>query len=388
MALTNYTIASPTGNTWTIQSTNTAQAGRYHDLGQLVEGTSGNNQLTQARAGVLPAGSFDNTTQIPNALKCIPSGVGLNILSYRGGAVVDRGTLVGPYEVQSTAVGNLTLATADATNPRIDRIDLQVFDGALGDNGGSSLTRLVITTGTAAGSPAVPAAPANSIPICQILLPATTVTLTFGMFTDVRKSAAVRGAVRVLLPGDALADAGVHVGELRDTAAIQTPGWIDRWDTIAGVWRHISPTNGTGDTLIAGQYKSATPVATSSTTELALMSTGALALEAASVYKITFQTIGAMNSSIVERWAQRLRKTNVAGTQLTVSVISPATNASQPIGQLLSFMYVTTTTETTTFVGTIARLTSNSAGNTWTVSNPDTFILCEYVGPSSFFTTA
>lgn len=388
MALTNYTIASPTGGTWTIQSTNSAQVGRYHDLGLLAEGASGNNQLTQARAGVLPAGSFDNTSQVPNALKALPSGTGLNILTYRGAAVVERGTLAGSYEVQSTAVGTLTLATADATNPRIDRIDLQVLDGALGDNGGVSLTRLVITTGTAAGVPSVPAAPSNSIPISQILLPATTLTLTLGMFTDVRKSAAVRGAVRVLLPGDALGDVGVHVGELRDTSAIQTPGWIDRWDTVAGIWRHIGPTNGTGDTLLAGQYKNSTPVSTSSTTELALMSTGALALEAGSVYKITFQTIGGINSSTVERWAQRIRKTNVAGTQLTVTVLAPSSNVGQPIGNLVSFLYVTTTTETTTFVGTIARLTSNSAGNTWTVAAPDTFITCEYVGPSSFFTTA
>jgi hypothetical protein len=388
MPLTNYTIASPTGGTWTIQSTNSAQVGRYHDMSLLMEGVSGNSQLTQSRPGVLTAGSLDNTSQLPTAFRCITANTALNVFIYRGAAVVERGTLAGSYLVQSTAAGAVTLATADATNSRIDRVDLQVFDGALGDNGGTSLTRLVVTTGVASGSPVLPGAPTNSIPLCQILLPANATVLTAGMFTDTRKSSGLRGGVRVLLPGDALADAGFMVGELRDTTAIQTPGWIDRWDTIAAIWRHVSPTNGTGDTLLAGQYKNSTPVSTSGTTELALMSTGALSLEANSVYKITFQSVGGMNSSIVERWAQRIRKTNVGGAQITVSVIAPATNASQPIGQMLSYPYVTTTTETTTFVGTIARLTSNSAGNTWTVAAPDTFITCEYVGPSSFFTTA
>lgn len=376
------TTAQP-GGTWTIQNTNTASVGRFHDLAFLLEGASG---FSQARTGVL-SGSSDPSGTIPVGMFCSVTGSGLNMTLRPGAAVVERSVLVGPYAVVSEASAPVTLATADPTNPRIDRVDLQVLDGALGDNSGTSLTQFIVTTGVAAGSPAVPAAPSNSIPICQIALPAGTVTLTNGMLTDKRKSTALRGGVRRLNRGDLLTDAGFVPGEMRDTSVIQTPGWIDIWDNVAGVWRHLSPTNGTGDTLIAGQIRTSS-LATSGTTELQVMTTGALALEAASVYKVTFQSVGGMNSATVERWAQRLRKTNVGGTQLTVSVISPATNASQPIGQLLTFLYVTTVTETTTFVGTIARLTSNSAGNTWTVSAADTFILCEYVGPSSFFTTA
>lgn len=232
MALTNFAVASPNGGTWSIQNTNSATVGRYHDLATLGEGAT---NFTKCRPGVFsgPAAAASN---VPQALFVAPSS-GLSMTVQPGAATVERGTLVGPYTVESTAVGTVTLATANATNPRIDRIDLQVLDGALGDNSGVSLTQFVVTTGTAAGSPAVPAAPANSIPLAQVLLPANTVTLNAGMLTDTRKSTAVRGATRLLLPGDLATDAGLYPGERR-VRVHATYGLLeDFWDNGAATWR-------------------------------------------------------------------------------------------------------------------------------------------------------
>lgn len=232
MALTNYAIASPNGGTWSIQNTNSATVGRYHDLAGLAEGAA---NFTKCRPGVF-SGPATGASNVPAAMFVAPSSA-LSMTVQPGAAAVERGTLVGPYVVESTAVGTVTLATANATNPRIDRIDLQVLDGALGDNSGTSLTQFVVTTGVAAGSPAVPAAPSNSIPLAQVLLPANTITLTGGMLTDTRKSTAVRGSTRWLMPGDLSTDVGLYPGEKR-ARVHGTYGILeDIWDNAATTWR-------------------------------------------------------------------------------------------------------------------------------------------------------
>lgn len=258
MPVSNQTIGGTgvAGGTWTIENTNTASVGRYHDLALLVESTS---SFTQARPGIF-SGYANSGAPVAAAYASAATGSGLNANVYPGAAVVERGTHVGPYIVVLDATGTITFATADATNPRIDRVDLQVLDGVLGDNGGTSLTQLIVTTGVAAGSPSVPAAPVNSIPIFQILLPANTTTLTNGMITDARKSTALRGTTRVLLPGDALTDVGYTIGESR-MRYNSTYGWLeDYWDSVAGIWRgtQIIPGvaqtwgNGTSDITLTG----------------------------------------------------------------------------------------------------------------------------------------
>lgn len=239
VALTNYAIGGTSGHpggTWTIQSTNSATVGRYHDLALLMEGILGAGGFTTSRPGVL-SGAADSGVAVPVGMYASPTGSGLNINIRAGAAVVERTTLVGSYTVAIPAAGTVTLGTADATNPRIDRIDLQVLDGVLGDNGGVSLTQYVVTPGTAAGSPVAAAAPANSIPLSQVTIPANTLTLTGGMFADKRRSAALRGTTRVLLGGDLLTDPGYMVNEKRARLDANY-GWMeDRWDPVAAVWK-------------------------------------------------------------------------------------------------------------------------------------------------------
>lgn len=247
MALTNYAIGGTSANkgvTRTIQLQDSAERVRYDMLAQYMQGATGANGFTQARAGVLTAGSLDNTSQIPVALKVTAAGSGLNLSIARGAAIVERVlSLNGTYRVASYSTGTVTLGTADATNPRWDRIDLQVLDGAVGDNSGTSLTQFIVTPGTASGSPALAAAPANSIPLGFVKLPAGTATITSGMVFDNRKSAALAGAVRVCLPGDLLTDVGFMVSEMRDTTGIGGVS-IDRWDTDLEAWLPIVDLSG------------------------------------------------------------------------------------------------------------------------------------------------
>jgi hypothetical protein len=249
VALTNYAIGGTSANkgvTRTIQLQDSAERVRYDMLAQYMQGATGANGFTQARAGVLTAGSLDNTSQLPVALKVTAAGSALNLNVARGAGLVERNlSLNGTYRVASYATATVTLGTADATNPRWDRIDLQVLDGAVGDNSGTSLTQFIVTPGVASGSPALAAAPANSIPCGFVKLPAGTTTITSGMVFDNRKSAALAGAVRVCLPGDLLTDVGFMVSELRDTTAIGGFS-IDRWDTDLETWLPVIDLTGAG----------------------------------------------------------------------------------------------------------------------------------------------
>jgi hypothetical protein len=131
---------------------------------------------------------------------------------------------------------------------------------------------------------------------------------------------------------------------------------------------------------VGGDQRGTGTVSTSGTTELAVCTTDVLALDASSLYVITFATQAATNSSTAERWIQRIRKTNVTGTQLAVDHLSPANEAGEPIGEVLTWLYPTTATENTAFCGTFVRDTSNSAGNTATFGGSPasgTYILVE-----------
>lgn len=276
MALTNYAIggiSANKGGTQTIQLQDSAERSRYYNLAQYMQGATGANGFTQARAGVLTAGSLDNTSQIPVALKVTTAGSGLNLNIARGAALVERAlSLNGTYRVASYATGTVTLGTADATNPRWDRIDLQVLDGAVGDNGGTSLTQFIVTPGVASGSPALAAAPVNSIPLGFVKLPAGTTTITSGMVFDNRRSAALAGAVRVCLPGDLLTDVGFMVSELRDTTGIGGFS-IDRWDTDLEAWLPVIDLTGAGGRYT--KFTAAQTVTTTTSTTYVNMVTGA-----------------------------------------------------------------------------------------------------------------
>src|SRR4051812_47438970 len=56
---------------------------------------------------------------------------------------------------------NITITAADGTNPRIDLIVAKVQDSLY--SGVTNAWSLVVVTGTPAGSPAAPTAPANSL---------------------------------------------------------------------------------------------------------------------------------------------------------------------------------------------------------------------------------
>lgn len=217
MALTNLNAAVA----WTLQSVNSAQNGRFH-IGTFIPSAAATTGLTAWRDGVIVSTNQGGLSNIPNDLqiKAVTPTPSLSLTVEAGHCVITRAGQ-GPYLCYVQTQSTLTLAAADPTNPRIDRIVAQVYDSALSDTlpttpvlaaPGGLVIRAV--TGTPAGSPSAPATPTGAISLATVAVAANATQILTANITDTRRSAGNPGGARPLLPGDAAADAGTVSGDL------------------------------------------------------------------------------------------------------------------------------------------------------------------------------
>lgn len=140
--------------------------------------------------------------------KVVERGAGANmtvdVACNTGFAVVQGDTVTnqGLYVVRPhTAVANLDIATAHATNPRVDSVVVQVDDDEH-DAGGNTRARVMVLTGTATGGATLdnrtgaPALPNSALLLADVLVPATDTTISNTQIRDRRKWA--RGAYRMI----------------------------------------------------------------------------------------------------------------------------------------------------------------------------------------------
>jgi hypothetical protein len=216
---------------WSLQSTNTAKIGRYHDVAFLGTGTSALSN--SARSGVLCSTS-NNGTYVDLWVGQHGSGTNLSVDVFAGAGVINRAGQ-GPYLAISSSTVTVTLSTADPTNPRIDLIIMRVYDGVLSD--GSTQATIEAVTGTPASSPVAPSLPTNTgggtvaIPLAQVRVNANATGITQSNITDVRNSAGLRGGFRPMLPGD-------NVSSTSPTAYIDGEGsWVEGAGGTTGNYR-------------------------------------------------------------------------------------------------------------------------------------------------------
>lgn len=88
----------------------------------------------------------------------------------------------GQYFAINDAPLTVNLSTADPTNPRIDLIYIGVIDTAYG--GASNVIKIDKVTGTPAGTPTVPALPANSIALAQVNVAANATSILNASITN------------------------------------------------------------------------------------------------------------------------------------------------------------------------------------------------------------
>lgn len=92
----------------------------------------------------------------------------------------------GTYFVENRGAATVTMAGANATNPRIDLVVARVRDSLYSGSAPSDGFTIEAVTGTAAASPTAPATPANSLVLAQVRVNAAATTLTAGNITDMR----------------------------------------------------------------------------------------------------------------------------------------------------------------------------------------------------------
>jgi hypothetical protein len=91
---------------------------------------------------------------------------------------------MGVYVAYNDAAATAAIATANATNPRIDLICLTVNDAYY--TGSTNNVVINVVTGTAASSPTVPATPANSIALAKVAVAANATSIVNANITDLR----------------------------------------------------------------------------------------------------------------------------------------------------------------------------------------------------------
>jgi hypothetical protein len=122
-----------------------------------------------------------------NDLKVSQSGTpAMSVSIAAGWAIIlgDYTTNMGAYSVYNDAAVSGTITTADATNPRIDRVCLTVADSAY--TGSTNTVTVNVVAGTPAGSPTAPATPVNSISLATVAVAAGATTIVNANITDTR----------------------------------------------------------------------------------------------------------------------------------------------------------------------------------------------------------
>lgn len=99
------------------------------------------------------------------------SGMTVAVLPHSGILDVQADATTGPYLYAVTASEGKVLSAAHATYARWDRVSVQLSDPAAGDGTSAPGVQVVLTTGTPSASPALPAAPARSLTLAQVIVP-------------------------------------------------------------------------------------------------------------------------------------------------------------------------------------------------------------------------
>lgn len=202
----------------------TAQSARY-DIGALAQAAPGNT--FQWTDGIFPSASSGST--ILDFQVTPVSGLTLQINF--GNAQIGRQNN-GPYLGTSTAAQQVTLTTANSSNPRIDYVIIRSADPGVDSSPNKSWFPVVLV-----GTPAaIPGEPAAQLTDGDLLIAAVTVrtgtsTILAGDISDRRQYCAARGGVYVKSAIDTRP--GSYPGQLRYNPTSKA---YETWDADAVAW--------------------------------------------------------------------------------------------------------------------------------------------------------
>lgn len=152
----------------------------------------------------LQAAMWSSTGVLGTGEMAVSVSSGLTVAVAEGRALITgtENTYQGTYFVECRGSTTVTLAGANATNPRIDLVVARIRDSVYSGSAPSDGFTVEAVTGTAAASPAVPATPANSLVLAQVAVAAGATTLVAGNITD-RRTLARRPGLQVFASSSA-----------------------------------------------------------------------------------------------------------------------------------------------------------------------------------------
>lgn len=142
--------------------------------------------LTGSSVGVWPGVTSGAALKVSTAS-------GMSVTVGPGSFVVPNSAspVAGGYRSTLASSGVLAVATADPSNPRIDIVAAWVNDLGTSSSGG----QVQIYAGIPGASPSPPSAPANSVILAQIAVPAASTSVTSGNIADERTFTAASGGI-------------------------------------------------------------------------------------------------------------------------------------------------------------------------------------------------
>jgi hypothetical protein len=192
----------------------------------------------------------------------------------------------GVYTAYNDATTVLTISTADATLPRIDRVVVTVSDSAY--SGSTNTVAFVVVAGTPNASPVAPSTPSNSISLATISVAAGATSISSGNITDTRVATtsnafvlSTGGTLTGALSGTSLTLSGALTGTSANlSGALSSTSTISTTSTITG---KLTPTTGT---------TSISPLTFTSGTLLTTQTTGAVEMASNYFYATGTSTNG------------------------------------------------------------------------------------------------
>ncbi|WP_329117201.1 hypothetical protein [Streptomyces sp. NBC_01353] len=186
----------------------------------------------QSRSGILPGS--DGKYRV-GGLSMSSSGP-MTATVFYGRAVIQGPASQGAYPVALASDTVITFADGDPLNPRIDLVVLRVYDDQF-DGSTKSEAALEIIKGAPAATPVAPAAPALSLPLFHVKVPAGTSAgtggipwSTAGTLTDLRVTLVGVGGILPVYNNAAVP--GSYPGQYQDN---DNSHFLQRWDGTAWV---------------------------------------------------------------------------------------------------------------------------------------------------------
>ena len=136
-------------------------------------------QAIYATSGII------NTSSLAVTQAAVPA-MAVQVAAGWGAIVGSFTTNMGVYQFYNDAATQLTVTTANPSNPRIDRVVVTIQDAYY--TGASNTVTFQVIAGTPAGSPVAPATPVDSLSLATIAVAAGATSITNANITDTRVS--------------------------------------------------------------------------------------------------------------------------------------------------------------------------------------------------------